>query len=79
LFSDVGAGKLDGGWSVEWNVRSRSYLLRRGLRIMGICLGVCLSVCLLLITFTAFIVGGVLFPERWRDRLRQKIKKELPT
>ena len=28
---------------------------------MGICLGVCLSVCLLLITFTAFIVGGVLF------------------
>jgi hypothetical protein len=47
--------------------------------MMGICLGVCLSVCLLVITFTAFIVGGVLFPERWRGRLRQKIKKELPT
>jgi hypothetical protein len=48
--------------------------------MMGICLGVCLSVFLsvflLIITFTAFIVGGVLFPERWRDRLRQKIKKD---
>jgi hypothetical protein len=32
---------------VEWNVRSRSYLLRRGFRMMGICFGVCLSVCLL--------------------------------
>jgi hypothetical protein len=64
---------------VKWNVRGRSYLVRRGLMMMGICLGVCLSVCLLMITFTAFIVGTVLIPERWRDRLRQKIKKELPT
>jgi hypothetical protein len=44
--------------------------------MMRICLGVCLSVFLLIITFTAFIVGGVLFPERWRDRLQQKIKKD---
>jgi hypothetical protein len=43
--------------------------------MMGICFGVCLSVCLLVITFAVFIVGGVLFPERWRDRLRQKIKE----
>jgi hypothetical protein len=45
---------------------------------MGIGLGVCLSVCLLLITFT-FVVGAVLLPERWQNRLRQKIKKELTT
>ena len=63
------------GVAVEWNVRSRRYLLRRGLKVMVICLGVCLSVCLLMITFTTFVVGGVLLPERWRGRLRQKIKK----
>jgi hypothetical protein len=63
---------------VEWE-RSRSYLPRRGLRVMGICLGLCLSVCLLVITFTAFVIGAVLLPERWRNRLREKIKRELPT
>ena len=63
---------------MEWE-HSRRYLPRRGLRVLGICLGVCLSICLLVITFTAFVVGAVLLPERWRDRLRQKIKKELPT
>ena len=64
------------GVAVEWNVRSQRYLLRRGLRVMVVCLGVCLSVCLLVITFTTFVVGGVLLPERWRGRLQQKIKKK---